>query len=118
MTDYSLVKDELMTALHCDAFQLEEYESYIKNAVASVQSILKNTEDENDIRVVHLCAMQVYYQIVLTEDAGDAITSFKAGDVSYTKDASSVVRAKNLLDLAMSNCSDLVKNNGFAFKAV
>lgn len=117
MTDYSLVENELMKALNCDNEQINEYESYINNAIASVASLLKNPQDENDARIVNLCAMRAYYQIILMSD-NDDITSFKAGDVSYTKDTSSVSRARALLDFALESCSDLVQNNGFAFKAV
>lgn len=118
MTDYGLVKQELMKVLHCDEAQVDEYDSYINNAVASVAAVIKNSEDDNDIRIINLCAMKAYYQIVLTDDADDGIISFKAGDVSYTRDACSVTRAKALLDLALSNCADLVKSEGFAFRAV
>ncbi|MCH5321281.1 MAG: hypothetical protein J1E36_05930 [Eubacterium sp.] len=117
MTDYSLVKNDLMKALNCDDEQINDYESYINNAIACVASQLKNPEDENDARVVNLCAMRAYYQIILISD-NDDITSFKAGDISYTKDTSSVSRAKALLDMAIGSCSDLVQSSGFAFKAV
>ncbi len=117
MTDYSLVENELMKALNCDDEQINEYESYINNAIACVASQLKNPQAENDARIVNLCAMRAYYQIILISDNDDLI-SFKAGDVSYTRDTSSVSRARTLLDLALKSCSDLVQNNGFAFKAV
>ena len=117
MTDYSLVKNELMKALNYDDEQINKYESYINNAIACVASQLKNPEDENDARIVNLCAMRAYYQIILISD-NDDITSFKAGDVSYTKDTSSVSRAKALFDMALDSCNDLVQSSGFAFKAV
>ncbi len=117
MTNYSLVKDELMKALNCGEEEISEYESYINNAIACVASQLKNPEDKNDVRIVNLCAMRAYYQIVLISD-NDDITSFKAGDVSYTKDTSSVSRAKALLNMALKNCGDLLQSAAFAFKAV
>lgn len=117
MTDYTLVKEELMKALGCDEAQAEQYESYINSALASVAAMLKSDEDENDIRVVTLCAMKAYYQIILTQE-DDGIVSFKAGDVSYTKEETSVSRAKALLRAAEENCGGLVYGGSFAFKAV
>ncbi len=118
MTDYSLVKAELMRALQCDAAQLEEYEPYINNAVACVAPILKNPDDENDMRIVRLCAMKAYVQIALTDNSDCGVTSFKAGDVSYTMDTFSAERAESLLASAMRDCRDLLKNSKFSFKAV
>lgn len=118
MTDLSLVKNELYKVLNCDEAQILEYEGYINNAVICVNSLLKNSENENDIRIVNLCAMKAYYQIALTNCDDDGITSFKAGDISYTKDMSSVTKARELLNLAISDCGDLISRRGFAFKAV
>lgn len=117
MTDYTLVKKELMKTLGCDEAQADQYESYINNALAFVDAMLQSDEDENDIRVVTLCAMKAYYQIILTQE-NDGIVSFKAGDVSYTKKETSVSRAKELLRAAEENCSGLVYGGSFAFKAV
>lgn len=117
MTDYTLVKEELMKTLGCDEAQTDQYEYYINNALASVDAMLQSDEDENDIRVVTLCAMKAYYQIILSQK-DDGIVSFKAGDVSYTKEETSVSRAKELLRVAEENCSGLVYGGSFAFKAV
>lgn len=118
MTEYSLIENELIKVMHCDKSQLAEYESYINNAAAVVKALLKNAEDENDVRIVNLCAMRAYYQIVLTDHSDDGITSFKAGDVSYSMDTSSVSRAKELLDLAEKSCRNLIKIDSFAFQGV
>ncbi|MDE5985390.1 MAG: hypothetical protein K2H13_09070 [Eubacterium sp.] len=117
MTDYSLVENELVHILHCDAEKLGEYESYINNAVACISSHLKDIKNENDSRVVRLCAAKAYYQIVLSNNEDD-ITSFKAGDVSYTRSLSSVTRAMAILDAAKSDCSALIKSSSFSFVAV
>ncbi|MGN1202224.1 MAG: hypothetical protein ACI4RF_02940 [Eubacterium sp.] len=118
MTDYDLVQNELIKILHCDEAQLEEYQPYINNAIAGLSSVLKSAEDEDDVRIVNLCAVKAYYQIILTSDAEDGIVSFTAGDVSYKKDSSAVEKAKALVDMAMDNCCDLVQSGSFAFKAV
>lgn len=117
MTDYRLVENELVLILHCDAEKLGEYEPYINNAAACISTHLKDIKTENDSRIVRLCAAKAYYQIVLSENEDD-ITSFKAGDVSYTRASSSVTRARAILDAAKSDCSDLIKNSSFSFVAV
>lgn len=118
MTDNSLVKNELADIMHCEAKQLERYEAYINNAVLSTASLLKDVQDENDSRIIRFCAVKAYYQIVLADNEDDGITSFKAGDVSYTKDSSSAERAEKMLKLAMRDCGELIKNSSFSFKAV
>jgi hypothetical protein len=118
MTDYGLVRTRLGEIAGFDQSQLEAYESYIVNAVSSVSAILKDTDSENDARIINLCAVKANYQILLTGELDDDIVSFTAGDVSYTKDTSSISRAKALLDSTLSDCSDLVISKSFAFKAV
>lgn len=118
MTDYGLIKNELAVLLQCDSELMDKYDAYIKNSAAAVYSLLKNQQDEDDLRIVHLCAAKAYYQIALTEDAGDGIASFKAGDVSYTKNASYADNAEKLLVYAQKNCREMIKGEGFAFKAV
>lgn len=117
MTDYSLVKNELMNIMHCDKHTLEPYEPLVNNAVLSIASLLRDAQCENDSRIVRLCAVKAYYQIILS-DSDDGITSFKAGDVSYTKDLSSAERAEKMLRLAMKDCSNLIKSSSFSFRAV
>jgi len=118
VTDYSLVKEEIMTISSFDEEQIDKYKNFILSAVSCVESLLKDKETENDIRIVHLCAVKAYYQIILMEQSNDGVTSFTAGDVSYSVDTSSADRAKALLDIALSECSELVSNSSFVFKAV
>lgn len=118
MTDYSLIKNKLIDIFHYSEAELETYSSFIEGAVDYAAHILIEEEKANDARIVNLCAVKAYYQIVLTSCADDGITSFKAGDISYTRDLSSVSRAKALLETALADCSDLIKNSRFSFKAV
>lgn len=85
----------------------------------------KKTDDGEDFYqlkakayIIRFCAVKAYYQIVLADNEDDGITSFKAGDVSYTKDSSSAERAEKMLKLAMRDCGELIKNSSFSFKAV
>lgn len=118
MTDISLVKKQLKVLLSCDDSQVEDYESYINNAILSVMPMLKNEEAENDGRVVYLCAAKAYYQINLTKTSDDGITSFKAGDVSYEIDTSSLPKAKALYEMALDDCNSLIDKDPFDFRTV
>ncbi len=118
MTDYSLVKEEIINISSFDEEKIDKYENFIMSAVSCIESLLKDKETENDIRIVHLCAVKAYYQIVLMEQNNDGIASFSAGDVSYSVDTSSADRAKALIDIALSECSELISNSSFVFKAV
>ncbi len=118
MTDCSLVKKELACIMNCGEDELEQYMTYINNSVGYVQAVIKNTDDENDTKIIYLCAVRAFYCILLTQSTNDGITSFKAGDVSYTMDRSALKGAKALLDMAVQACSDLIKTKGFAFEAV
>lgn len=118
MTDCSLVKKELTFLMRCEEEETDEYMSYINNSVKYVSTVIKNPDYENDARIIYLCAVKAFYCIVLTRGADDGITSFKAGDVSYTKDMSVLSSAKALLNMAERDCSDLMKTEGFTFEAV
>lgn len=118
MTDYSLVKEQLKALINCDEEQAQSYECYINNAISCITPCLKSTLDENDARVVLLCAVKAYYQISLTDASGDDITSFKAGDVSFERDTSALPKIKALYDMALEDCAPLLSRDGFAFRTV
>ncbi len=118
MTDYSNVQNMLKSIADCDDSELERYDLFIKNAVAGVDEILKADSDDNDSRVVYLCAAKAYYQALTAWSASDDIVSFKAGDVSYERDGSRIEAAKNIYRLALEDCFTLVESDGFVFRAV
>lgn len=118
MTDYSLVKEQLKKLMDCDDSQAQSYESYINNAISCVTPSLINQEDENDVRIVFLCAAKACYQINLTKFSNDDITSFKAGDVSYERDTSSLPNAKTLYEMALNDCASMIDKDPFAFRTV
>lgn len=118
MTDYSLVKEQLKSLLQCDDSQVEEYETYISNAVSCIEPLLKNPEDENDGRVVFLCATKAYYQINMTNSSNDGVTSFKAGDVSFERDISALPNAKELYKTALNDCAAVLNTDVFVFRTV
>lgn len=119
MIDESLVKEEIVSISSFDGEQVEKYKNIILSAVSCVESLLKDKKSGRDVRIIHLCAVKAYYQIVLMEQNNDGVTSFSAGDVSYSVDTSSADRARALLDIALSECRELmVSSSSFAFKAV
>lgn len=118
MTEYSLVEKQLQSITNCDESQLENYRNFIENAISCIAPLLKNEEDENDSRIVYLCAAKAYYRIVLTQSSEGGIVSFKAGDVSYETDASSLPRAKELYETALDDCSAILDSDGFVFRTV
>lgn len=116
MTDCSLVRHELKTLLSLTDDEVSNYDSLIICAVSWVNSMLKQEQSKNDALIVHLCAAKAYYQISLMQN--DGISSFSAGEVSFSTSNNSFASAKCLLDDALSSCSDLIVNSSFAFKAV
>lgn len=119
MTEYSLVAKQLQEITNWSDEQLENQKGSIENAISCIAPMLKNSEDENDSRVVYLCAVKAYYRTVLADtDEDDGIVSFKSGDVSYERDASSLQRVKELYESAFDDCRFLLDCDGFAFRTV
>lgn len=121
MTDLTLIKDELSSVMKLDDSEIEDSEQIITAAAQYIFSVLKNKENENDSSIVHLCAARAYYQILLISQRDD-ITSFKAGDVSFSRASSDLENAQRLYELALEQSSELLNSSGstnaFAFKAV
>ena len=116
MTDCFLVRQELKSLLKLTDEEIGNYESLILCAVSWVESLLKQEQSENDALIVHLCAAKAYYQISLVQNEG--INSFSAGEVSFSVDNNTSTAAEKLLEDALRNCSELLIDSSFAFKAV
>lgn len=116
MTDCSLVKDELKAMLDLTDEEMKKYEGAVCYAASCISALLKDESAENDLRVVHLCAVKAYYQQLLLQ--GDGVKRFSAGEVSYSMDASAETAAKQLLSEALTACGTLIKDSAFAFEAV
>lgn len=123
MTDLNLIKNELKAIMNCTDDEIEKYNSLIEGTASYVASLLSDLENENSSQIVYLCASRVYYQILLINQSDD-VTSFKAGDVSFTRDTSALENSKDLYNLALEQCRDFIADNNklskdnFAFKAV
>lgn len=117
MTDYTLIKNELKLIMGVDDNEIEKYDGLIINAASCISSMLSSADYENDARIVHLCAAKAYVKLLLINQ-GDDVISFKAGDVSYTKGISCIENARQIYAMAADDCREMLKADGFAFKAV
>lgn len=118
MTDLSKIKAEFITLSSLSEEDAGRYQSLIEMECEYINSLLKSSDDENNSCVIFLCAAKAYYRYMLTNQS-DGITSFKAGDVSYSLDTSSALEnARAIYNFALEQCASLIKNNHFAFEAV
>lgn len=106
-----------------DKTELEKYLFLIENVCERIRAQLCSACDESDpsvgARLNYLAACRVCYEISLTADAsGDNVTSFKAGDISVSKDANLSSGARKLLENAENMCSSLLRDSAFAFREV
>lgn len=95
--------------------EIKKYSRVIENAVLSICGTADNCDDE---RLIYLCAVKANYDIVLITGSTDNVTSFTAGDVSITQGSTLTEHAKQLYMNALKDCSDLIKDSGFAFLGV
>ena len=81
---------------------------------------LRDDADPNDPRVISAAAALAFYKMTLRRiDSNEAVTSFKAGDVTVTKSPSAMLEgAVKIRDDALINILPLVKDEGFIFMRV
>ncbi len=107
------VKAAVSTLSGLDEGELDEYVFIIESAVNGVNKMMKSAEPE---KCALLAAARAAYEIALLRSGG--VTSFKAGDVSFTVNADAVKNAKEIYENALADCSDVVNDGGFVFKTV
>lgn len=99
-----------MTGLTEEA--LTQYKTLIEAAVTSVAG-------ETPAHAALIAAARANYQIALLQNAGDSVSSFKAGEVSISETKSSTVdNAKSFLAAVEAQYSVTAAGNGFAFRSV
>lgn len=109
--------------MNCSDEEIEKYNSIIESSASFVASMLDDSKNENSVQIVYLCASRAYYQILLINQSDD-VTSFKAGDVSFSRDTSALENSRALYNLALEQCADKITGrsksgkDNFAFKAV
>lgn len=94
--------------------ELEGYRMIVESAANAVKDIL--SEPESD-RGIMLTAAKAAYEISLFK-YGSGVTSFKAGDVSFSMNGEAVKNAERAYYNALEDCRDIVKDDGFIFRSV
>lgn len=117
MTDYRHVKNTLAVLMNCEVSELDKYDSLIESICLSLSTKTKASVNETDIRIIYLAAAKCYYQLLLLNQS-ENLTSFKAGDISYTVSSAAVDGAKELYLQAVRDSADLIDNSAFILKAV
>lgn len=118
MINKELVKESIMLMGDFEYGELEAYAPFIDAAVAAVWDVLKDGVDENDPRIIQLAAAKAYKSIILSATEADGFTSFSAGSISVTQKTDSLGNAEDLYAGALSDCSGLLSDSGFAFLGV
>ena len=81
------------------------------------ERIIRELTRSEERRAVHACAVYAYYRTSLIS-GGDAVSSFKAGDVQLETNADKTA-ARSLWEEEKAAVADIVAlDDGFSFKAV
>ena len=118
MINKELVKESIMLMGGFEYGEVEAFLPFIDAAVAYVSDVLKDGVDENDPRVIQFAAAKAYKSIILSATEADGFTSFSAGSISVTQKTDSLGNAEDLYSAALSDCSGLISDFGFAFLGV
>lgn len=118
MTDLSLINEQFIILTGYSRQEAESYSPLLEQQAEYICARLKNQEYENNSQVVFLCAVRAYY-ILLLSDANGCVASFKAGDVSFSRDGDSEKENVRLLyEFALNQCGEYLSSDSFAFFAV
>ncbi len=119
MISYEEVKGCLLSITQTDSETLESKRALVENAIGYVEKLTKGYSEEDKERVVLLAAARANYYITLLDSNENGITSFKAGDVAFTKGKGSAAEsAKAFYESTLAESADLVKSEDFVFKTV
>ena len=119
MISYEEVKACLLSITQTDSETLESKRMLIENAVSYVEKLTKGYSQEDKERVILLAAARANYYITLLDSSENGITSFKAGDVSFTKGQGSAAEsARAFYESTLGESADLVKSGDFVFRTV
>lgn len=117
--DYEKIKEYLMAMGNFSAEDMEKYKFILDASVTSVLDMLNDSADVTDDRIMQLMASRAYLKICYIDSAESGVTSFKAGDVSYTEKAGTALDgAKEIYRIALDDCSQFINDAGFAFLGV
>lgn len=85
-----------------------------------IRENLRDDADENDKRIAVAAAGLAYYQLMIASiSADDAVTSFRAGDVTVSKNPVAIMEtAANIRDEALARAVPVLKDRDFLFRQV
>lgn len=116
MTDVEQVKERLLLITPLTEERLEQITPLVEESLCYTTNILREGVNPDDPRIGGIAAAYCACQLSYLE-AGDAASSFSAGDVRITcGDASQGYR--ELLSLYIDSAPDLLKDTGFQFCTV
>lgn len=100
----------------------EDQELLLTLCSSAVREIKQKARDgcpPGDERLNAAAAGLAYYMLALTRYGGDDAGTFKAGDVTVSRDAAGAIRlARQVRDSYYELAADLLKDNGFFFGQV
>jgi len=113
------IKEYVMAMGDFSREEIEKYGFILEAAVKSVPDMLKDGADVNDARIMLLAAAKAYCKISCLSSEESGVTSFKAGDVSFSEKAGFVKSAaEEIYKSALADCREFLKDSGFAFLGV
>lgn len=119
------VKDSLSQLTDWESSEEENILSLCKACLKEIEALLKPDADCTDIRIASAAAALAYYKLSLKRSfrsEEEAITSFKAGDVSITQSKADVSRladkAESHYRKSLESILPLCKDTGFAFENI
>ncbi len=85
-----------------------------------IRGNLRDDADKEDKRIALAAAGLAYYQLMIASiSADDAVTSFRAGDVTVTKNPVAIMEiAANIRDEALARAVPILKDRDFVFRQV
>lgn len=116
--DYEKIKEYLAAMGNYSEEDMEKYKFILDASVTSVLDMLNDDADVNDARIMQLMAARAYYKICCL-DSASSVTSFAAGDISFSERAGAALNgAEEIYKTALNDCRQFVNDTGFAFLGV
>ncbi len=97
----------------------QEYASFIETAAADLEKRLRAGADDSDQRLCYAAAAAAYYRYCLMDATRQGGSTFKAGDVSVSRQSGEAIEsARALRDDGVAAVSDLVSDTDFIMRTV
>lgn len=113
------IKEYLMAMGDFGREEIEKYSFILEASITGVLDMLNDSADVNDARIMLLMAAKAYCKISCLSSAESGVTSFSAGDVSFSEKAGSVKSgAEDIYKSALADCREFLNDSGFVFLGV